>query len=46
MSLRLILTQAPPPKVSAYLLPLARLRAEGRAALSGARPIESGEVAD
>ena len=46
MSLRLILTQAPPPKVSAYLLPLARLRAEGRAALSGAPPIESGEVAD
>jgi hypothetical protein len=27
-------------------VPLARLRAEGRAALSGARRIESGEVAD
>ena len=46
MSLRLILTQAPPPPVSAYLLPLETLRAEGRAALAGARVIESGEVSD
>jgi hypothetical protein len=46
MSLRLILTQSPPPKVSAYLLPLATLRTQGRSALSGARVIESGEVSD
>jgi len=46
MSLRLILTQAPPPKVSAYLLPLEQLRAQGRAALATARAIESGELTD
>ena len=46
MSLRLILTEAPPPKVSAYLLPLAALRAQGRAALTGAPRIESGDVAE
>jgi hypothetical protein len=46
MSLRLILTQAPPPRVTAYLLPLERLRSEGRAALTGARTIESGELSD
>ena len=46
MSLRLILTQAPPPKVSAYLLPLEQLRAQGRAALASARAIESGELTD
>ncbi len=46
MSLRLILIQAPPPKVTAYLLPLAALRAGGRAALAHAQVIESGEVSD
>ena len=46
MSLRLILTEAPPPTVSAYLLPLAALRAQGRAALTGAPRIESGDVAE
>ena len=46
MSLRLILTTAAPPPVNAYLLPLAALREQGRAALSGARRIDSGEVAD
>jgi len=46
MSLRLILTQAPPPKVHAYLLPLATLRAAGRAALATAPVIESGDIAD
>jgi len=46
MSLRLILTEHPPPKVTAYLLPLAALRREGRAALARVRAIESGEVSD
>src|SRR5262249_5642988 len=46
MSLRLILTHAPPPRVSAWLLPLAELRSRGRRALESLRPIESGEVAD
>jgi Protein of unknown function (DUF1214) len=46
MSLRLILIQAPPPKVTAYLLPLAVLRAQGRAALAQAQVIDSGEVCD
>jgi Protein of unknown function (DUF1214) len=46
MSLRLILTEAPPPTVSAYLLPLAALRAQGRAALTSAPRIESGDVAE
>ncbi len=46
MSLRLILTAAAPPPVTAYLLPLAALREQGRAALSDARRIDSGEVAD
>ncbi|HUA90065.1 MAG TPA: hypothetical protein VL994_11560 [Steroidobacteraceae bacterium] len=46
MSLRLILTSAPPPPVTAYLLPLAELRSRGRAALDAARPLESGEVTD
>jgi uncharacterized protein DUF1214 len=46
MSLRLILTQAPPPPVTARLLPLETLRAGGRAALPGARITVSGEVAD
>jgi hypothetical protein len=46
MSLRLILTQAPPPQVRAWLLPLAALRAGGRAALAQARVTESGEVSD
>ncbi|HEY1492223.1 MAG TPA: DUF1214 domain-containing protein, partial [Steroidobacteraceae bacterium] len=46
MSLRLILTQAPPPKVRAHLLPLARLRSGGRAALAQAQVIDSGEVSD
>lgn len=46
MSLRLILTEQPPPKVTAYLLPLAQLRAQGRAALAHAHVIESGEVSD
>jgi hypothetical protein len=46
MSLRLILTAAPPPGVSAYLLPLETLRRQGRAALAGARVTVSGEVTD
>ena len=46
MSLRLILTAAAPPAVSAYRLPLAALREQGRTALTGARRIDSGEVAD
>jgi hypothetical protein len=46
MSLRLILTQAPPPKVTAYLLPLEQLRVQGRAALAAARTLESGELTD
>jgi len=46
MSLRLILTSAAPPRVTAYLLPLAELRSRGRAALDAARPLESGEVTD
>jgi hypothetical protein len=46
MSLRLILTQAPPPKVTAYRLPLEQLRAQGRAALAAARTLESGELTD
>jgi hypothetical protein len=46
MSLRLILTQAPPPAVTAYLLPLQQLTNEGRAALAKAQLTESGEVAD
>jgi len=46
MSLRLILTSAPPPRVRAQLLPLAALRARGRTALEGVAVIESGEVAD
>lgn len=46
MSLRLILTQSPPPRVSAQLLPLAALERGGRAALTGVARIESGEVTD
>jgi hypothetical protein len=46
MSLRLILIQAPPPKVTAYLLPLATLRSQGRAALAQAQVIESGDLTD
>lgn len=46
MSLRLILTQQPPPKVISYLLPLESLRAQGRAALANARVVESGELSD
>ena len=46
MSLRLILTQLPPPRVLAYLVPLAVLRSEGRVALTTAGAIRSGEVAD
>jgi hypothetical protein len=46
MSLRLILTAAPPPRVSVFVLPLAQLRREGREALQSVRAIESGEVAD
>ena len=46
MSLRLILTAAAPPPVSVYLLPLAALQEQGRAGLSGALRIDSGEVAD
>jgi hypothetical protein len=46
MSLRLILTQAPPPRVSAWVVPLAALEGSGRAALETATAIDSGEVAD
>jgi hypothetical protein len=46
MSLRLILTQAPPPRVSAYLLPLAELERAGRRALEQVPALESGEVSD
>ena len=46
MSLRLILIEAPPPKVTACLLPLAALRERGRDALALTPVIESGEVAD
>jgi hypothetical protein len=46
MSLRLILIQAPPPAVTAQLLPLARLEREGRAALAQVPVLQSGEVAD
>ena len=44
MSLRLILIQAPPPKVTAYLLPLAALRAGGAPRSRRRSVIESGEV--
>jgi hypothetical protein len=46
MSLRLILTPAAPPQVTSYLVPLAALRSQGRAALEGARKVLSGEVTD
>jgi Protein of unknown function (DUF1214) len=46
MSLRLILTPSPPPRVSAYLVPLAQLERAGRTALAGVAAIESGEVSD
>ncbi|MBS0378884.1 MAG: DUF1214 domain-containing protein [Proteobacteria bacterium] len=46
MSLRLILIKAPPPPVTAYRLPLARLRTGGRAALRSATALVSGEVTD
>ena len=46
MSLRFILTRAQPPPVTAYVLPLATLRREGRAALAAVPAIESGEVTD
>ena len=46
MSLRLILTQAPPPTVTAALVPLAALRTQGRAALAHVASITSGEVSD
>jgi hypothetical protein len=46
MSLRLILTSAAPPRVSAQILPLARLREQGRDALADIPCIESGDVSD
>ncbi len=46
MSLRLILTSAAPPRVSASLVPVARLRESGREALRDAAVISSGEVTD
>jgi hypothetical protein len=46
MSLRLILTSAAPPRVSAQILPLARLREQGRDALADTPRIESGDVSD
>jgi hypothetical protein len=46
MSLRLILTAAAPPRVTSYLLPLATLKSQGRAALEAARKLVSGEVTD
>jgi len=46
MSLRLILTQAQPPLVTAALVPLAALRTQGRAALANVPSIASGEVSD
>jgi hypothetical protein len=46
MSLRLILTAAAPPQVTSYLVPLATLKSQGRAALEGARKLVSGEVTD
>jgi hypothetical protein len=46
MSLRLIKTQGEPPPVSLWRVPLARLRAEGRALLDATAPILSGEITD
>jgi len=46
MSLRLIKTEGQPPAVSLWRLPLARLKAEGRAALDHVAPIVSGEITD
>ncbi|MBP8232529.1 MAG: hypothetical protein KAY22_09500 [Rhizorhabdus sp.] len=46
MSLRLIKTQGEPPPVSLWRVPLARLRAEGRALLDATPPIQSGEITD
>jgi hypothetical protein len=46
MSLRLILTQAQPPPVTASLVPLTALRTQGRAALANVPSIASGEVSD
>ena len=46
MSLRLILTAAAPPRVTSYLLPLATLKSQGRAALEAAHKLVSGEVTD
>ncbi len=46
MSLRLIKTQGEPPPVSLWRVPLARLRAEGRALLDSMPPIQSGEITD
>jgi hypothetical protein len=46
MSLRLIKTAGEPPTVTLRRLPLARLRAEGGAALAAVQPLLSGEIED
>jgi hypothetical protein len=46
MSLRFILTSSPPPKLTAWLVSLERLRSLGLAALEGTAAILSGDVTD
>jgi len=46
MSLRLIKTQGEPPPVKLWRLPVATLKAEGRAALDRNEPIVSGDITD
>jgi Protein of unknown function (DUF1214) len=46
MSLRIILTSSPPPRVTAWLVPLETLRTLGIAALNANAAIISGELAD
>lgn len=46
MSLRFIKTAGDPPPVELWRLPLARLKAEGRAALTPADAVVSGEITD